>query len=195
MELFPISPKIPRLFPEIPRFFPSIAIAWSHGSQPAATDLRLRTRGLARVSGAGVWKIPAVGYHPAGETPELRNSGTWDLQRYRWWSALTNPTRLAFKSHDAYYLRWRKYLPQFRIFYLKFGESWPARIRNAPQFKFLTIFVLTPRLSKMAMGNPLQNGGFSLLGKEIWAKSSWALLVYGWFGGYTTQYLGILISA
>ena len=76
MELFPISPKIPRLFPEIPRFFPSIAIAWSHGSQPAATDLRLRTRGLARVSGAGVWKIPAVGYHPAGETPELRNSGT-----------------------------------------------------------------------------------------------------------------------
>lgn len=127
--------------------------------------------------------------------PELRNSGTLDLQRYRWWSALTNPTRLAFKSHDAYYLRWRKYLPQFRTFYLKFGESWPARIRNAPQFKFLTIFVLTTRLSKMATGNPLQNGGFSLLGKEIWAESSWALLVYGWFGGYTTQYLGILISA
>lgn len=57
--------------------------AWSHGSQPraAATDLRLRTRGLAGVSGAGVWKIPAVGYHPAGAsgTPELWNSRSAEI--------------------------------------------------------------------------------------------------------------------
>ena len=174
-----ISPKIPRLFPE------------SHGSQPraAATNLRLRTRGLAGVSGAGVRKIPALGYHPAGETPELRNSAEipkiskdgevlWQIQLkvgiQEPWCILSQILENLFPNfaHSTQNLA-------------KVDQQESETLHSPNFWRFLS---LPPDYQRWQLDFPFWV-------RRYQQESSSALLISGWFGGYTTQYLGILISA